>query len=112
MHLPRDWFNISACCGVLSLVRLIVYLAFGLNCAVASAAVTCDQLANIAFTTEQLRNQGYSLPVVLAEADKLESSDRFTVAELDRIKGVVERVFNGSRSSLEILRECKENPPK
>jgi len=112
VHLPRDWFNISACCGVLSLVRLLVYLAIGLNCAVASAAVTCDQLANIAAATEQMRNQGDSLTGVLAEADKLESSNKFTAAELDRIKDVVEQVFNGSRSSLEILRECKENPPK
>lgn len=93
-------------------MRLIAYLVLGLNCATASAVVTCDQLANIAYATEQLRNQGYSLPVVLAEADKLESSDKLTAAEIDRVKDVVEQVFNGSRSSLEVLRECKEKPPK
>ena len=91
------------------LVRLIVFLAFGLNCAVASAAVTCEQLTNIAVATQQLRDQGYSLAAVLAEADKIESSNKLTAAELDRIKDVIEEAFKGGiRTPLDILQQCKD----
>lgn len=88
-------------------MRLIVFIALGLHCAWAAAAVSCEQLADIAYTTEQLRNQGYSLTVVLAEADKLELSGKFTPPELARIRNVVEKAFKGVQSPLEVLQECK-----
>ena len=113
VHRPRDWFNISCHFGLLSPVRLIVSLAFGFNCAAASAAVTCEQLANVAVTAQQLRDQGYSLAAVLAEADKLEASDKLTAAEIDRIRDVVEQAYKGSiRTPLDILQECKGKLPR
>ena len=93
-------------------MRLVVSLVLGFNCAVAAAAVTCEQLAEIAHATQQLRDQGYSLTVVLAEADKLAASDQFTAAELDRIKDVVEKAFKRIQSPLEVLQECKEKLPR
>ena len=92
-------------------MRLIASLILGFHCAVA-AAVTCEQLANIAYTTQQLRDQGHSLAVVLAEAGKLGSSGKFTRAELDRIKDVVEDAFKSIRSPLEVLQECKDKLPR
>jgi hypothetical protein len=93
-------------------MRLVVFLALGFNCAVAAAAVTCEQLADIAYATQQLRDEGYSLTVVLAEADKLASSDKFTAADLDRIKHVVEKAFTRIQSPLEVLQECKNKLPR
>ena len=89
-------------------MRLLVYLAFAFHGAAASAAVTCEQLADIAFTTQKLRDQGYSLVTVLAEADKLESSKKFTTAELDNIRSVVEQAFKSIRSPYEVLQTCRD----
>ena len=90
------------------LARLILFLALGFRCVAAPAAVTCEQLADIAFTAQQLRDEGHSLQTVLAEAAKLESSKKFTADELDRIKDVVETAFKSIRSPLEVLQDCKE----
>ena len=90
-------------------MRLIVCLVLGLNAAVASAAVTCEQLASIATTTQQLRDKGGTLAEVLAEADQLKSSKKLTEPELERVKDVVEQAYTGSiRTPLEILQECKD----
>jgi hypothetical protein len=94
------------------LVRLILFLALGFRCVAAPAAVTCEQLADIALTAQQLRDQGNSLQTVLAEAGKLESSKKFTADELDRIKDVVETAFKSIRSPLEVLQECKDKRPR
>ena len=95
------------------MIRARVALCAGLLQAVpAVAAVSCEQLADIAYATEQLRNQGHSLTVVLAEADKLELSGKFTREELDRIKDVVERAFKGIQSPLEVLQACREKPKR
>lgn len=91
--------------------RLVLLLALGYHCA-AGAALTCEQLANIAYATQQLRNQGQSLQAVLAEADKLESSGKFTAGELERIRDVVDTAFTGGRSPLEVLQECKDRLPR
>ena len=45
---------------------------------------------------------------MLAEADKLESSRKFTADELARIKDVVAAAFKGILSPLEVLQECKD----
>ena len=91
--------------------RLVLFLALGYHCA-AAAAVTCEQLAGIAYTTQQLRDQGQSLQAVLAEADKLKSSGKFTAGELERIRGVVDTAFRGGRSPLEVLQDCKDGLPR
>lgn len=90
---------------------LVLFLALGYHGA-ANGAVTCEQFADVAFATQQLRDQGNSLQMVLAEADKLESSKKFTVDELGRLKDVVEMAFKSIRSPLEVLQECRDKLPR
>src|SRR5690242_4349418 len=80
-----------------------VLVALACPCGAASAALTCEQLANIAYTTQQLRDQGNSLASVMAEADKLEASKQVTAMELQQIKAVVEESFKSTRSPTEVL---------
>lgn len=90
-------------------MRLLVCLALVIYGAAASAEVTCDQLANVAFATQQLRDQGYSLTVVQGEVDKLDTNNKFSAAEMGRIRDVADQAFKGgTRSPLEILQECKD----
>ena len=94
-------------------MRPHLFLALAFHCGAASSAVPCDQLANIAFATQKLRDQGYSLTTVLAEADKLESSNKLTAADIESVKKVVEEAFkSGSRFPLEMLQKCKDKPQK
>ena len=89
-------------------MRRILIAALCLNSAVAAAAVTCDQLGNIALTTERLRNQGYSLPALLDEADKVAAAESMTPQETASVREVVVLTFNSDRSPLEIRQKCKE----
>ncbi|HEV2008538.1 MAG TPA: hypothetical protein VGQ88_07425 [Burkholderiales bacterium] len=89
-------------------MRLLVCLALLIYGAAASAEVTCDQLANIAYAAQQMRDQGYSLTVVQGEVDKLQTNNKFGAAEMERIRDVADQAFKGgARSPLEILQECK-----
>ena len=109
MHLRHDWYNIAADSRPLPPMRLYVCLALAIYGAEAAAQVTCDQLANIAFATQQMREQGYSLTVVQGELDKLETNNKFSAAEMGRIRDVADQAFKGgTRSPLEILQDCKE----
>jgi hypothetical protein len=83
-----------------------------LYCAPAAATVTCDQLGNIAQATEQYRNQGESLQSLLAEADKLESSDKLSKGDMVRVRQTVQQSFDRTRTPLEIRQECKDVPAK
>ena len=90
-------------------MRPIIFLILISNCAAASAAVTCEQLAGIAVTAQRLRDQGGTLASVLAEADKLKADDKFTAREIDRIKDVAETAYgSGSRMPLDLMKECKQ----
>lgn len=91
------------------MVRLVILLAFGLNCAVAAAALTCEQLANVAYATQQLRDQGNSLADVLADADRLKETDKLNDQDLERVRDIVGEAFSGGSSMpIEFLRECKD----
>ena len=92
-------------------MRTIIFLTASLTCGAASAALTCEQLGNIAQTTEQLRNQGNSLPSVLAEADKLEVSDKLSKQEVGRVREVIDQTFKRTYTPLEILQECRDAQP-
>ena len=76
------------------------------------AAVTCEQMGNIALATEQYRNQGESLQAVLAEANKLENDGQFSKDDMLRIRRTVQESFDRTRSALEILAECKQASSK
>jgi hypothetical protein len=75
-------------------------------CIVASAAVTCEQLAAVGTTAQQLRDQGNSLSVVMSEISKLETDGKFTGADMVRIKDVATLTFSGMLSPREVMREC------
>ncbi len=90
-------------------VRLFAYMLLGLASVGASAAVTCEQLAEVAFATQKLRDQGYSLTTVLAETDKLEASNKFTAGDLVIIRSIVDKAFkDGGRMPHELLQSCKD----
>ena len=93
-------------------MRTILFLISWLICVAAPAAVTCEQLGNIAQTTEQLRNQGNALAEVLAEADKLEVSNQLSKQDIGLVRAVVEKVFTRDRTPLEILQECRQARPR
>ena len=93
-------------------MRLIKIMILWSYCAAAAAAVTCDQLGNIALATEQYRNQGESLPGVLAEADKLESTNNLSKEDMVRVRQTVQQTFDRTRTPLEIRIECKDVPAK
>jgi carbonic anhydrase len=78
-------------CGIrLTFCAAIAAMAW--HCGAVSAAITCEQLATIAYTTQKLRDQGTPLAAVLTEADKLQASNQFTAAEMEQIRTVVEIV--------------------
>ena len=92
-------------------MRKIVFLTLWLTCAAAPAAVTCEQLGNIAQTTEKLRNEGTSLPSLLVDADKLEVSDKLTKQDVGRVREVIEQTFKRNSTPLEILQDCNDAQP-
>jgi hypothetical protein len=93
-------------------VRLPLYLMLLFYCAPSAAAVTCDQLGNIALATEQYRNQGEPLQVLLSEADKLASDDKLTKQDLQRIRKTIQESFDRTTTPLEVRKDCKDVPAK
>lgn len=76
-------------------------------CGTAHAAVTCEQLAEIAFVTERLRDNGTPLADVMGEADRLEASKKFTGAEIAGIREAIDNSFKRIRTSNETLLDCR-----
>ena len=89
----------------------VMFLASWFFCVAAAADVTCEQLGNIAQTTEALRNQGNSLEAMLAEADRLEASDKLSIQDVSRVKEVVKQVFSRNLTPLEVLQDCRDAQP-
>jgi hypothetical protein len=92
-------------------VRSTLYTILLLYCASSAAAVTCDQLGNIALATEQYRNQGEPLQVLLAEADKLESGG-MTKDDMVKVRKTVQESYDRTRTPLEIRKDCKDAPAR
>ncbi len=93
-------------------MRLITATILCLCAASATAAVTCDQLGNIALATEQFRNEGESLQAILAEANKLESANNLTKQEMVLVRQVVQQTYDRTRTALEIRQQCRDIPAK
>ncbi len=93
-------------------VRTSLYIFLLLNCAPCAAAVTCDQLGNIALATEQYRNQGEPLQVLLAEADKLESGGMTSKADMVKVRKTIQESYDRTRTPLEIRTDCKDAPAR
>ena len=107
-----DWFNIPFLPDCRGFVRTILSVLLLLPGAPAAAAVTCDQLGNIALATEQYRNQGEQLQIILAEADKLETGSDLSKEDMVRIRQTVQQSYDRTRTPLEIRKECKDVPVK
>ena len=90
-------------------LRNCLYLILFCYCAPSLAAVTCDQLGNIALATEQYRNQGEPLQVLLAEADKLEGGG-MSKEDLIKVKKTVQETYDRTRTALEVRTDCKDAP--
>lgn len=74
--------------------------------------MNCDQLGNIALATEQYRNQGEPLQVLLAEADKLADGGKLTNEDMALVRKTVQESYDRTRTPLEIRKECKDLPAK
>ena len=110
MHGGSAWFNMSFL-RITSPVRATLYIILLLYCAPSAATVTCDQLGNIALATEQYRNQGEPLQVLLAEADKLETGG-MTKEDMVKVRKIVQESYDRTRTPLEIRKDCKDVPAK
>ncbi len=76
------------------------------------AVVTCDQLGNVALATEQYRNEGEPLQVLLAEVDKLGGDGKITKDDMALMRKTVQESYDRTRTPLEIRKECKDVPAK
>jgi hypothetical protein len=94
------------------LLRFVSLPVLAFVCGAASAAVTCEQLGQIAMSTERLRDQGYSLPEIATEADRLEATKKFSADEMFNIRKVINDAFLRVRTSNETLVECIANSKK
>jgi hypothetical protein len=78
----------------------------------ALAEVSCEQLGQIALSTEQLRDQGYALADVMMEADRLDTSGKFSATEMFAIRKAINDSFLRTRTANEIFVECREKTEK
>jgi hypothetical protein len=75
----------------------------------AQALITCDQLVNVAYSTQQARDkQGASLRDVLAEAEKLQKTYDLTATELEEVKAVITATYGGMRDWKDVMNYCKK----
>ena len=110
MRCQRGWFTMTLFSP--SSMRPALYIILLLYAMTSAAAVTCEQLGNIALATEKYRNDGEPLQVLLAEADKLEVDGKLTKEDMGRIKKTVQESYDRTRTPLEIRKECKDAPAK
>ena len=92
--------------SAINLIPLLFY------CASCAAAVNCDQLGNLALATEQYRNEGVPLQVLMSEADKLATDSSMSREDMSRITKTVQDSFNRTRTPIEIRKDCKDVPAK
>jgi hypothetical protein len=79
-----------------------------LPCALARAEVTCEQLVAISQQTVNLRNEGASLPKLLADTEDGEMKRRFTPTELEFIRLLISESFVGSYSPHDVSEACED----
>ena len=90
------------------MLRLFTVIILLLPWTLAQAEVTCAQLVAISQKTVSLRDQGMSLPAVLAETDTDEMKRRFTPTELDFIQLLIRESFIGSYSPYDVSEACED----
>lgn len=90
------------------MLRLFPVIILLLPAAVAQAEVTCAQLVAISQKTVDLRNQGASLPALLADTEDAEMKRRFTPVELEFIRLLISESFVGSYSPHDVSEACED----
>jgi len=89
------------------MLRPFALIMLVLPCALARAEVTCEQLVAISQQTVNLRNEGASLPKLLADTDNSEMKRRFTPTELEFIRLLISESFVGSYSPHDVSEACE-----
>lgn len=90
------------------MLRLFPVIILLLTCAQARAVVTCGQLVAISEKTINLRDQGASLPNLLAETEDREMKRRFTPTELEFIRLLIRESFIGAYSPYDVNEACED----
>ena len=88
--------------------RLVILIAVLVASTPAFAEVTCDQLVAISQKAIDLRNEGFSLPRVLADTEGTELKQRFTPTELDFIRLLIRESFLGAYSPHDVKEACED----
>ena len=94
------------------LVRWLAVPTLALLCSAAPAAVSCEQLAQLALSTERLRDQGYPLAQITQDIDGLVANGQFSAIEIAGMQKAVKDAFLRARTSNEIFVECRESMNK
>ena len=93
------------------MTRRLVFALLALAAAPAAGAepaagLTCEQLFAITRSTVQHRDQGYSLPQVLAALKTVESEGKLSAMELGTLRRAITLAYLGHASPEEIAIEC------
>jgi len=80
--------------------------------AAAPAAVTCEQLAEIAYVTERMRDGGAPLADIMREADRLDTDKRFSATEVADIRETMDNAFKRIRNANEAYLDCRKKEKK
>ncbi|KPK20283.1 MAG: hypothetical protein AMJ67_02210 [Betaproteobacteria bacterium SG8_41] len=88
-------------------MRLSAVIILLLPCVVARAEITCEQLVAISQQTVNLRNQGASLPALLADTEDAQMKRRFTPSELEFIRLLISESFVGAYSPHDVHEACE-----
>jgi hypothetical protein len=90
------------------MLRIAVMIVFLLSASPALAVVTCDQLVAISQRAIGLRDEGASLPRVLADTEGADMKQRFSPTELDFIRLLIRESFLGAYSPFDVKEACED----
>lgn len=93
-------------------MRVVLTVVLVLWCLPAAAAVSCEQLGQMALSTERLRDQGYPLAAIMTDIDRLVAGNNFSVEEIAGIRRAVNDSFLRTRTANEVVIECIEKAKK
>lgn len=72
----------------------------------ARAEFTCDQLGGIGIRTVELRDQGWALSRLLADAEKLIEQPGVTPADVEQAKSVIELTYRRALLPHDVYNDC------
>lgn len=74
----------------------------------AASAVSCEQLGQLALSTEQLRDQGISLEQINRDLDALAARGQLSAADAAAVQKAVKDAFLRVRSPNETVLDCRD----